>query len=48
MEGTQVALVFATETQRTAAVHVSTLTAKEESEDLATLRCPADVNRCKS
>ena len=44
-EGTQVALVFATEAQRTAAVHVSMLPAKGESEDLATLHSPADVNR---
>jgi hypothetical protein len=44
-EGTQVALVFATEVQCTAALHVSMLPAKGESEDLATLHCPADVNR---
>jgi hypothetical protein len=43
-EGTQVALVFATEAQ-TAAVHVSMLRPKGESEDLATLHCPADVNK---
>ena len=44
-EGAQVALVCATEAQRSAAVHVSMLPAKGESEDLATLHCPADVNR---
>lgn len=48
VEDTQVALVFATEAQRTAAVRVSMLPAKEESEDLATLHCPAYVNIYKS